>query len=269
MSLNSLKKNNVKISGREDAPTTIMFGNGFGTDQTSWRHIIPAFSDHYRIINYDNVGAGQSDPSAFSQSRYMRLGSYADDLIDICTALEISNAIFVGHSVSGMVGLLASKKNPALFSKHVFMNASPRYLNDGMYVGGFEKQDLMELYRLMATNYYAWARGFASEVMKNAEKPQLANEFASTLSDVRPDIAVAVAKAIFESDHRKDIEGFEKESLIIQSTNDTAVPQDVGYYLNERMINSKLSIIKAEGHFPHISAPDEVIREIKQFISFN
>ncbi len=176
-------------------------------------------------MNYDNVGGGKSDPVAFSQSKYMHLQSYAADLVELGEALQLRDVIFVGHSVSGMIGLLASKKAPHLFSKMVFMNASPRYLNDGAYTGGFEKQDLMELYRLMASNYYAWAKGFATHAMGNPDKPQLANEFARTLSEVRPDVALAVAKAIFESDHRADLKDFSIPSLIIQSTKDIAVPR--------------------------------------------
>jgi sigma-B regulation protein RsbQ len=263
---NPLLKNNVQVTGKPDAPQTIVFGNGFGTDTTSWQHVVPSFAKDFRIVTYDNVGGGKSDPSAFVQSRYMHLHSYALDLIAIGEALQLRDVIYVGHSVSGMIGLLASKKAPHLFSKMVFMNASPRYLNDGAYVGGFEKQDLMELYRLMASNYYAWARGFAANVMGNADKPQLANEFARTLSEVRPDIALAVAKAIFESDHRADLKGFNIQSLIIQSTKDIAVPLAVGDYLHQHLAGSTLKVIDAEGHFPHISAPQRLILELKSFI---
>lgn len=263
---NPLVKNNVQVTGKLDATLTIVFGNGFGTDTTSWQHVVPSFADDFRIVNYDNVGGGKSEPSAFNQSRYMHLQSYATDLVDICEALQLRDVVFVGHSVSGMIGLLASRKAPHLFSKMIFMNASPRYLNDGDYTGGFEKQDLMELYRLMASNYYAWARGFAANAMGNPDKPQLANEFARTLSEVRPDVALAVAKAIFESDHREDLKGFTIPSLIIQSTNDIAVPLFVGNYLHQHFVNSTLSVIQTEGHFPHISAPEELIRELKNFI---
>lgn len=259
-------KNNVQVTGNLEADRTIVFGNGFGTDTTSWKKIIPAFSRDYRIVTYDNVGGGQSDLSAFTQSKYMRLQSYAADLVEIGKSLELKHAVFVGHSVSGMVGLLAAKQSPELFARHVFINASPRYLNDGEYIGGFEKQDLMELYRLMATNYYTWAKGFAAHAMGHPEKPQLANEFAKSLSEVRPDIAIAVAQAIFESDHRADLPGFTKPSLIIQSTRDMAVPVAVGAYLNKNLTNSTLTTISAEGHFPHISSPEEIIRELKLFV---
>jgi sigma-B regulation protein RsbQ len=261
-----LRKNNVKILGNPDAPQTMVFGHGFGTDQSAWRQVLQAFSGDYRIILYDNVGAGNSDPDAFSAARYSRLTSYADDIIDFCDELKIRDAIYVGHSVSGMVGMLASKKAPDFFSKHIFMNASPRYLNDTQYVGGFSREDLDTLFSAMANNYQAWASGFAGAAMGNPEKPHLTDQFAQTLSAIRPDIALAVAKAIFESDNRRELNDFVKKSLIIQANNDIAVPMEVGRYLSRNISNSKLSVINATGHFPHMSAPDEVIKAIKAFI---
>lgn len=263
---NAQKKNNVQVHGKPDAAQTLVLGHGFGTDQSAWRFTMDSFTDRFRVITYDNVGAGQSDPGAYSQAKYSKLESYADDVIDLCDAFNVTNAIFIGHSVSGMVGLLASRKAPELFSKHVFMNASPRYLNDTGYAGGFDQKDLNELFDAMATNYYSWVGGFAPAAMGNPEKPQLADEFARTLSEIRPDIALAVSRAIFQSDHRKDLPGFEKESLIIQSNQDIAVPMAVGEYLNKNLTSSKLMVINATGHFPHISAPQEIIRVLNTFL---
>lgn len=268
MTMDALKKNNVRISGNPDGNQTLVFGHGFGTDQTVWRFITDAFAEDYRIITYDNVGAGGTNPNLYNHSRYARLNTYADDLVALAEELNITDGIFVGHSVSGMVGLLASKKNPRLFARHIFLNASPRYLNDEdqHYVGGFSQQALNDLFAAMANNYYAWVTGFAPVVMGNPGKPQLTEEFARTLSALRPDIALAVAKAIFESDHRGDLTGFDKESLIIQSSRDVAVPIAVGEYLNHHLPNSKLQVIESSGHFPHISTPADVIKNIRSFI---
>jgi sigma-B regulation protein RsbQ len=263
---NAVRKNNVKIEGNLESDKTIVLGHGFGTDHTAWRFITGAFKDDYKLITYDNVGAGEADLNAYNPIKYSRINSYADDLVDLCEQLGIRDALFIGHSVSGMVGLLASKKAPEFFSKHVFMNASPRYLNDTGYRGGFEQSDLNGLFNAMANNYQAWVSGFSSLAMSNPEKPYLAEEFARTLSAIRPDIALAVAQAIFQSDHRKDLPGFNKESLIIQIRDDIAVPMEVGIYINNTIPNSKLVILDAKGHFPHISAPEEVIQAIKSFI---
>jgi sigma-B regulation protein RsbQ len=266
--MDALQKNNVRITGKTDSPQTLVFGHGFGTDQTAWRFITDSFRNDYRIITYDNVGAGGTNPDLYNHSRYARLHTYADDLVALAEALNIEQATFIGHSVSCMVGLLASKKNPSLFGKHVFLNASPRYLNDDddNYIGGFTQQALNDLFAAMANNYYAWVSGFAPVVMGNPEKPQFAEEFARTLSALRPDIALAVAKAIFGSDHRADLSGFNKETLIIQSSSDVAVPLAVGKYLNEHLPDSRLQVIEASGHFPHISVPSDVVRSIKSFI---
>lgn len=261
-----LAKNNVRVSGNLESTKCLVFGHGFGTDQSAWRFILPEFEKEYKIVTYDNVGANEHTMSTFHPTKYSLLTSYAHDLIDICEDLEIHDATFIGHSVSGMVGLLASKIAPEFFAKHVFMNASPRYLNDVGYTGGFSQTDLDDLFNAMTTNYYAWVSGFAPVAMQNASKPELSMEFARTLSAVRPDVAISVAKAIFQSDHRADLEGFDKESIFIQSYNDVAVPMAVGEYLNDRIPNSKLHKINAEGHFPHISAPKEIVDAIRSFV---
>lgn len=264
--MNSIEKNNVTITGNPNSEATLVFGHGFGTDQTYWRFVTKAFSERYKIITFDNVGAGKSAPDVYSNHKYSHLQSYADDIIDLAEELQIKDAVFIGHSVSGITGMLASIKAPELFSRHVFMNASPRYLNDKEYVGGFEQSDLKELYNKMQTNYHAWVSGFAPTFMGNPEKPELAIEFANSLSSLRPDVAYTVCKVIFESDHRKDLIKFNKKSLIIQSIKDIAVPANVGLYLNKNIKDSILYVIDADGHFPHISAPNEVIKALKTFI---
>jgi sigma-B regulation protein RsbQ len=266
MSLDPLKKNNVRILNGDKKDKTIVFAHGFGTDQTAWDQVASAFQDNYRIVLFDNVGAGSADPGMFSPNKYDTLVSYANDLIDICKALNIRDAVMVGHSVSGMVSVLASIKEPSLFSKLVLVGASPRYLNDEGYVGGFDQDSLNGLYQAMSNNYFAWVSGFAPAAMANADRPHLAESFAQTLSAIRPDIAQSVARVIFQSDYRHDLPKLDKATLLLQTRHDIAVPGEVAKYLNEHIRDSILHVIDAEGHFPHISAADQVIKEIQNFI---
>jgi len=227
---------------------------------------VNAFKDEYRIVLYDNVGAGKSDPEAFSPNKYDNLESYANDLIDICYTLDIKDATIVAHSVSAMISILAANKEPQLFSKMILVGASPRYLNDTGYVGGFDQPSLDDLFEAMSNNYFAWVSGFSAAAMGNPDKPELARHFAETLKTIRPDIAQSVAKVIFLSDHRQDLSQIDKPILLLQTRQDIAVPMEVATYLNARLKGSTLTVVNAEGHFPHISAADEIIREIKKFI---
>lgn len=266
MKQTTMNKNNVKVSGNTDSGSTLVFGHGFGTDQNGWKAVTPAFENDHRIVVYDNVGGGASDPAAFSPNKYDTLRTYADDLIDICDALELKDVIMVGHSVSGMISLLAALKRPDLFAKLILVGASPRYLNDTDYVGGFDQATLDAFYAQMATNYFAWVSGFAPAAMANADNPALAQSFADTLKAIRPDIAQSVARVIFQSDHRSDVPRLDKETLIVQTQNDIAVPMEVAEYLHSHIKKSTLKVVNAEGHFPHISAPQEVVAAIKTFI---
>ncbi|HEY9875121.1 MAG TPA: alpha/beta hydrolase [Candidatus Obscuribacterales bacterium] len=265
MATSIMERNNVSVLG--EGTQTIIFAHGFGTDQTGWRHQIEAFAPNFRIVAFDHVGAGKSDFNAYSPRRYSSIYSYAEDLLDLCAELKLKKSIVVGHSVSGMVSLLAALVEPDCFSQMIFIGASPRYLNDEGYYGGFEQSDLDALYAAMSTNYYAWATGFAPLVVGNPDKPELASEFASTLSAIRPDIAQAVSKVIFESDHRAELPQLKVPTVILQSSNDIAVPPQVGQYMKDKIPNSQLIPIPATGHVPHMSSPDVVTSAIAQCIA--
>ncbi|SDD73186.1 sigma-B regulation protein RsbQ [Mucilaginibacter pineti] len=262
------KKNNVVIEGNLDATKTLVFAHGFGTDQTAWNWVKEFFEDDYRLVLFDNVGAGNADPDAYNSIKYNNLKTYANDLLDILADLELWNATIIAHSVSCMITLLAASKAPEHFSKMVFLNASARYLNDDSanYIGGFTQDALNGMYNAMASNYYAWASGFSVVAMGNTDRPQLGEQFAYTLSAVRPDVALSAAKIIFESDVRNELDKLDKQVLLLQSSEDIAVPTAATAYLHQHIKGSKLQYLRATGHFPHISAPAEVAAAIKSFI---
>lgn len=266
MTAGSLIKNNVTVEGNADAVTTIIFAHGFGTDKNSWDSVKEAFKADYRLVLYDNVGGGNSDPDAYSPIKYNTLHTYADDLLAIAEELDLTDAIIIAHSVSSMIALLAAVKKPQYFSKMLLIGASPRYLDDEGYVGGFNPLVLNDTYQNMTNNYYAWVSGFSAAAMGNANQPELSQSFAKTLSAIRPDIALSVAKVIFESDIRSELGKLQKQTLLIQTHDDIVVPAEVAVYLNAHISNSTLTYVNATGHFPHISAPQEIISAIKAFI---
>lgn len=265
--MNPIQKNNISVKGNLNAGQTIIFSHGFGTNQQIWSKVAEPFMKEYKVVLYDLAGAGQADVSSFNPEAYDTLYAYAEDLIDLCESLKIKDAIYVGHSVSGMIGLLAYSKAPQYFSRMVFVGASPRYINTEEYVGGFTQEALNDLFNSMETNYYAWISGFAPYVMSNNDKPQLAEQFAKWLGEIRPDIAVSVARTIFQSDYRNKLSTLTIPTLLIHNDNDPAVPVSVGKYMQQNITNSKLVLVHAEGHFPHLSAPNEVIEAIQQFLT--
>ena len=259
-------RNNVNISGPREGPT-IVFAHGFGCDQNMWRFITPAYEETHRIVLFDYVGCGKSDAGAFNPSRYASLDGYARDLLDVCEAADVHDALFVGHSVSGMIGLLASVKQPARFSRLAMIAPSPRYINDPPYVGGFERGDLEELLSLMDHNYIGWATYLAPVVMGNAERPELTDELQESFCSTDPVIARRFAEATFFSDNRADLAGIRVPSLIMQCSDDLIAPFDVGEYLHRTMPQSTLRVLQATGHCPHMSHPEETIGVIREYLS--
>ena len=264
MATSILERNNVKVLGTGEQ--TLIFAHGFGSDQTAWRHQIAAFAPHYRIVLFDHVGAGKSNFNAYSPYRYSSLYSYAEDLLDLCAELKLTKCTLVGHSVSGMIGLLAALVEPDRFKQLIFLSASPRYLNEPGYIGGFGRSDLDTLYAAMSSNYYSWASGFAPLIMGNPDRPELAAEFARTLNAIRPDIAQAVARVIFESDHRQELPRLQVPTLILQPNRDPAVPIEVGKYMADKIKHNQFMLITSDGHLPHLSAPELVTKAISSWL---
>ncbi|PSL46203.1 sigma-B regulation protein RsbQ [Chitinophaga niastensis] len=262
------RKNNIHVCGNTDAFQTIVFSHGFGIDQTSFSAVVPSFEKDYKIVLFDNVGGGKADITAFSPKRYEGLSGYVTDLADIIQQLSLEHITYVGHSVSGIVGVKASIQYPGLIDKLILLGSSPRYLNDpeSGYIGGFDKHALNDLFAAMENNYHAWAIGFSKLTMRNEDRPELAAAFAATLEAIRPDIAILVAKAIFYLDCRQDLEKVTIPTLVVQTAEDIAVPPDVSEYLEAHIPNSRRTKVQTHGHFPHISAPREVVAAIASFL---
>jgi len=261
-----IKRNNVQVLGKPDAAKTIVFAHGFGTDQTAWQDVAEAFADEYKIVLFDYVGANEKTTPFFNTRKYKHLQAYADDILDVLEELGLRQVTLIGHSVGGMTGALAAIQEPSWFSKLILVNASPRYVNDNDYQGGFDQQTLDELFAQMQRDFHAWAGGFAPRIMANADRPHLANGFIQTISAMRPDVALAIARVIFQSDHRADIAQLQHPTLLIQGTHDLAVPHAVGHYMENHMPNAWLTFIDAEGHLPHISHADKVVQAIQPFL---
>jgi len=244
----------------------MMFAHGFGCDQNMWRYITPAFEDDFRIVLFDFVGAGKSDLRSYNAERYSSLQGYAQDVLEICQSLDLANVVFVGHSVSGMIGLLAAIEQPSYFSELIMVGPSPCYINKGDYVGGFEQQDVEGLLETMEKNYIGWANFLAPQIMKNEDRPELGQELTESFCSTDPVIARQFAKTTFLSDNREDLQKLKKPSLILQCSDDLIAPLEVGEFLHRHLANSTLQVMNAKGHCPHMSNPEETILLIKNYL---
>ena len=257
-------RNNVRVFGSGTQP--MLFAHGFGCDQNMWRYLTPAFEEDYKIILFDYVGAGKSDKTQYNQERYSDLHGYAQDVLDICEALQLKDTIFVGHSVSSMIGLLAAIDHPEYFSSLIMLGPSPSYINEGEYKGGFEKKDLEGLLDTMEKNYIGWANFLAPAIMANSDKPELGQELTDSFCSTDPVIARKFAEATFFSDNRQDLQKNRLPVLVLQCSEDIIAPTEVGEYLSKHLPHSTVRQMKATGHCPHMSHPDETIQFIKEYL---
>jgi len=264
-SMGAIQKNNVTISGREGGQAMV-FAHGYGCDQNMWRFVAPAFADEYRIILFDHVGAGLSDISAYSRGRYESLRGYASDVLEICRELNLTRAIFIGHSVSSMIGVLAAIEEPDRFDKLVLVGPSPRYIDDGDYTGGFSREDIDGLLESLDSNYLGWSSAMAPVIMGNPERPELGAELTNSFCRTDPEIAKHFARVTFLSDNRADLPRVTARTLILQCSDDVIAPQSVGDYVHRQIPGSELVRMKATGHCPNLSAPEETVAAIEAFL---
>ncbi|MET4108194.1 alpha/beta hydrolase [Hymenobacter sp. UYP22] len=259
-----LRRHCVSTYGNGTQP--LVFAHGFGTDQHSWNYVAPAFAPNHQVILFDLMGAGCSDCSAYDFNRYDTLEGYVTDLLSLLRALNLPKVVYVGHSVSGMIGLLAAIREPELFERLVLLAASPCYVNDGEYVGGFDPGDLKELLGFLDRDYRAWSRAIVPSLIGGDMRPELLDELLTSFTRVEPAIARQFAYASFLSDYRAVLPSVQVPALIVQCAQDTVAPAAVGEYLHSNLAGSTLKILDTEGHYPHLNAPVATIAALDHYL---
>lgn len=259
-----IERNHVQTRG--GGSRAMVFAHGFGCDQNMWRFVAPAFEGDFRTVLFDHVGAGRSDLAAYDAVKYGSLSGYADDLVEIGRELGLRGGVFVGHSVSAMIGVLASLKAPEMFESLVLVGPSPRYIDDGEYIGGFTATEIDELLASLDDNHMGWSAAMAPVIMSNPDRPELSDELTNSFCRTDPEIAKAFAKVTFTSDNRADLPKVTARTLVLQCRDDIIASEEVGRYVNEQLPNSQLVVLEASGHCPNLSAPQQVVAAIRDFV---
>lgn len=260
-----LGRNNVVVTGRREGPVVVL-SHGFGCDQNLWRLVAPVLAESFRVVLFDHVGSGKSDLAAWSAQRYGSLEGYAEDVVQVLRALGAGPVVFVGHSVSSMIGVLAAVREPELFAGLVLLAPSPCYLDDGGYRGGFSAADIEELLESLESNYLGWSGATAPMIMGNPERPELGQELTDSFCRTDPAVARVFARATFLSDNRADLHRVRVPTLVVECLRDTLAPRGVGAYVHQAIAGSRLVSLDVHGHCPQLSAPQATAQAIAAFV---
>lgn len=258
-----VKRHQVRVCGQLNAPETLVFVHGFASDQHAWQEVARPFESRYQVVLFDNAGTGASNPARAS---YLNLRGYADDVIAVVQSVNAAKVTVIGHSAGAMMCLLAAIKRPDLIARLVLLGASPRYLAEAGYPGSFTRDDVDRIYKAVMGDYTGWAESFARQAMENPERQHLAEDFAASLRSMPPDEALDALCALLQTDYRSELPKVTQPTLIVQSESDVFVPAGVARYVQDHISGSRLSIIPARRHYPHISAPHFVARAIQEFL---
>ena len=257
-------RHNINVVGTEDGPT-ILLAHGFGCDQNLWRHVVDELRSEFRLVLIDLVGSGSADPGAWDESKYSSLAGYATDILEILEELDLRDVVFVGHSVSAMIGALATIRDPSRFAKLVLLTPSPCYIDDDGYRGGFSKADIDELLESLEQNYLGWSQAMAPVIMGTPDRPELQDDLAATFCRTDPACARVFARTTFLSDNRADLSHVSLPSLVIECAQDAIAPREVGAYVHAHIPDSRKITLDATGHCPHVSAPAATAAAIATF----
>jgi sigma-B regulation protein RsbQ len=258
-------RHHISVTGKPDGQP-MMFAHGFGCDQNMWRYVAPEFESDFKVVLFDHVGAGRSDAASYDPQRYATLDGYASDVLEICAALDLQDVVFVGHSVSSMIGALAAATEPGRFARLVMVGPSPKYLDADGYVGGFTEDDIRELLDSLDSNYLGWSSAMAPVIMGNPDRPELGAELVESFCRTDPDIARRFAHVTFMSDNRDDLPRVQTPTLVLQCRSDVIAPVAVGEYVARRLPHAELVMLDATGHCPNLSAPAETTAAIAGFV---
>jgi sigma-B regulation protein RsbQ len=259
------QRHDVHVRG--GGPYTMVFAHGFGCDQHMWRLLEPEYRQRYQTVCYDLVGSGNSDLGAYDYAKYGSLKGHASDLIEVIREFADHPVIFVGHSVSAMIGLLAGLAEPQLFAAHVMVGPSPSYINDGDYIGGFTRADIDGLLDALEGNYLGWSSSMAPTIMGTPERPELGQELTNSFCRTDPNIAAHFARVTFLSDNRADVARLQHPTLVLQCSDDFIAPLSVGEFLGRNLPDGTVRIIENVGHCPHLSSPAASIDAMNAFLS--
>ncbi len=260
-----MARNRVRVTGVPSG-RPLVFLHGFGCDQAMWRFVAPDFEVDHRVVLLDQVGAGDSDLSAYDPEKYASLQGYAADLVEVCRALDLTDVVLVAHSVSAMIGVLAQQQAPELFGALIMVGPSPRYVDDVDYAGGFTRTDIVALLDALDSNHLGWSAQMAPVIMGNPEHPELAAELTNSFCRTDPGIARQFARVTFLSDNRDDLASVGVPTLVLQCSDDVIAPESVGRYVHEHVPGSTYQQLAATGHVPHLSAPEELTAAIRAFL---
>jgi sigma-B regulation protein RsbQ len=265
--MTTIERNHVVVGGRVDGQPMV-FAHGFGCDQAMWRFVTPAFEDRFQTVLYDHVGFGRSDLGSFDPQRHGSLQGYADDLLQICDELGLRDIVFVGHSVSSMIGVVAAVERPEVFAALVLVCPSPRYIDEpeSGYVGGFSAEDIDGLLATLDDNFLGWSTSMAPAIMGNPDRPELGRELTESFCRTDPDIASAFARVTFLTDSRADLPKVAVPTLVLQTTQDVIADVPVGEYVRDHIPGSRMTLLEATGHCPNLSAPEATITAIEAFL---
>eukprot|EP00456_Euglypha_rotunda_P002873 TRINITY_DN105216_c0_g1_i2.p1 TRINITY_DN105216_c0_g1~~TRINITY_DN105216_c0_g1_i2.p1 ORF type:complete len:125 (-),score=17.73 TRINITY_DN105216_c0_g1_i2:81-455(-) len=119
---------------------------------------------------------------------------------------------------------------------------------------------------LMEKDYITWARSLAPSIMDAANGDKLGEELSNSFCYIDPVIARQFARVTFLGDNRNDLPLAPVKSLTLVCEEDMISPMPVAHFVQNQMPGNTLVTIHGRGHCPHMSHPEQIAQQIREYL---
>ncbi|MHC1741634.1 MAG: alpha/beta fold hydrolase [Syntrophobacteraceae bacterium] len=235
-------------------PVLLLSGLSGGT--WSWFGQIPELSEHYRVVSFDNRGAGQS---GMPRGPY-RMVELAGDALCLLDHLQIERAFVLGLSMGGMIAqelaLLSPGRVQALVLGCTHSGGPTRFAPPAYALSILMNNDGLSQAEIVEKNMPLF---LSEECLKTRPDVVAAYRQALLSPPPQPDHAFRAqlaAIAGFDCSHR--LNGIEAPTLIVTGSRDVLVPRENAYFLAQNIAGAQLVEIQGVGHALHVECRDQL-----------
>ncbi|HLM97334.1 MAG TPA: alpha/beta fold hydrolase [Acidimicrobiales bacterium] len=255
-----------------EGPAILMI-HGIAGSSGAWREVMPALAEQYTVIAPDLLGHGQSAKPTGDYS----LGAYANVLRDLLGVVGIPRATVVGQSFGGGVAMQFCYQNPEWCERLVLVDSG------GL---GREVSWLLRFMTLPGAEYlmpiifppFVGARGdelsrlLYSRGIRMPRVGEMWRSYASLTDGANRQSFIRTIRSVIDPGGQT-VSAMDRlyltqqvPTLIVWGEHDSIIPVSHAHDAHAAMPNSRLEIVAGAGHFPHVEAPGEFLRALRDFM---
>lgn len=261
--MQSASINGVNIHYADEGDSSLpamVFANSLGTDLRIWDDVASQLAGKWRTIRYDKRGHGLSDVPAAPYS----IADHVRDLSGLLDHLGITQAVMVGVSVGGLIGMGLASGSPGLVRALVICDSMPRIGPPSMWD---ERMAAVRKGGIAALSDGVMERWFPPKFRKDPNSGFSA--YRNMLLRTSAEGYIGTCAALRDADYTDEARLLRMPVMFLVGSNDGATTPEAVRAAHEIVSGSRFEIIDGPGHLPGIEAPQKTAQLIAQFLEEN